>query len=157
MQVHLHIKELSRLEHPWYYCWEALGSTQSRIQRLEDCIRESCYFKHPWFLNSRPPARRSTLHQWLSVQTLPGSTWGVGGGQPPSWPPITPHLPANPGPLTRRVLSVAGAAQRPAVHRPEAPASPRAGIWQPSGWVHAGRDGQVSGSARPLWKQTVKR
>ena len=49
------------------------------------------------------------------------------GGQAPPSPPHR-HLPANPGPFMRRMLSVAGAAQGPPVHRPEAPARPRAGV-----------------------------
>lgn len=49
------------------------------------------------------------------------------GGQVPPSPPHCP-LPANPGPFTRQMLSVAGAAQGSPVHRPEAPACPRAGV-----------------------------
>ena len=55
---------------------------------------------------------------------------GSGSGElpPPSPPPPSPFLPANPGHLTRRMLSVAGAAQGPSVHRPEAPARAWAGV-----------------------------
>ena len=49
------------------------------------------------------------------------------GGQVPPSPPHCP-LPANPGPFTRQMLSVAGAAQGSPVHWPEAPARPRAGV-----------------------------
>lgn len=60
------------------------------------------------------------------------------------------------GRFGKHVLSFTGAAPRPFVHRPEAPACAWEGIWWLAGRVHAGCDRQVSGPGCSFGEKILK-